>query len=320
MTQMYRILGVPFGYLLTVLFTLTQNYGISLILITLFAKIITIPSSISQQKGMAKSQRLQPKIRKIQAKYAGNQQKIQQEIQALYQREGQNPMGVGCMPMLASMIPLFGLIGAIYYPLEYPLGLSKEIIDVLTKAVQELPGIKITGFQAQFMVVEHIKELAYLVTDGKLSQFDYDQIANFDFTFLGMSLGQKPNFGALKARDYSAMLLWLVPISSFAASMATSVFTFLRQKQTNPEMAKNPATGCMSFGMPLFSLYIAFQFPVGIGVYWTASGLFSLIQTIVFSRTHSPQKVMARLMVEDTIERRSREENLKLVSELKKNK
>ena len=79
MTGLYEILGVPFGFLLRLIYDSVgfQNYAISIILLTLFSRLLMVPSTISQQKGMAKTQRMQAKIRRIQAKYAGNQQKIQ---------------------------------------------------------------------------------------------------------------------------------------------------------------------------------------------------------------------------------------------------
>ena len=90
MTALYENLGVPFGFLLRLIYDTVgfQNYAISIVLLTLVTRLITIPSTISQQKSMAKTQRIQSKIRRIQTKYAGNQQKIQEETSALYQREG----------------------------------------------------------------------------------------------------------------------------------------------------------------------------------------------------------------------------------------
>jgi YidC/Oxa1 family membrane protein insertase len=77
----------------------------------------------------------------------------------------------------------------------------------------------------------------------------------------------------------------------------------------------------MTFGMPLFSTYFTFLFPVGIGIYWIASNVFAFAQTVILSFTHNPKKMIAKLMVEETIQRRSKEDNLKLVASRKeKNK
>lgn len=62
MTFLYETLGVPFGFLLKLIYQSVgfHNYAISIILLTLFSRLIMTPSTISQQKGMAKTQRLQP--------------------------------------------------------------------------------------------------------------------------------------------------------------------------------------------------------------------------------------------------------------------
>lgn len=308
-----EILGIPFGFILTLLYDLTTNYGVALILFTLFSRLVMLPTSISQQKNTAKNQRLQPKLRRIQAKYAGNQQKIQEETQALYSREGHNPMNMGCAPMLIQFVIMFGLIGAIYYPLRYPLGIDETVIAALTEAATKLIGGDSSSATRtiQMYIIANIDKLKDMVPS--LSVADYELISTFKFTFLGLPLGATPKLSweALRTWNTAELKLWIVPITSFAATMGTSVFSYIKQRQNNPEMGKTPMMGCMSFGMPLMSLYFAFTFPIGIGIYWTAGSVFSMIQTVILSRTHSPQKVLARVMIEETIERRSREENVK---------
>ena len=96
---------------------------------------------------------------------------------------------------------------------------------------------------------------------------------------------------------------------------------YLRQRETNPAMAKNPSMGCMTFGMPLFSLFFTFQFPVGVGVYWIASSLIAFVQTVILNLIYSPKKTITRLMVDETVQRRSKEENIKrMVSATNKQK
>lgn len=75
MDAIYEILGIPFGYVLRFIFEAVNNYGLALILFTLFARLLMIPTSIYQTKGTVKTQRLQPKIRRINAKYKGDQKR-----------------------------------------------------------------------------------------------------------------------------------------------------------------------------------------------------------------------------------------------------
>lgn len=297
----------PFGWILSWCYDIVGNYGWSLVLFTVLTRLILLPLSISQQKGMAKQTRLQPKIKKIQQRYAGNQQKINEEMNALYQREGANPLGAGCLPLAIQLPIMMGLYGVIYRPLSFVLRLPSETVEVLKTAVQNITG-EATGRAAsaiELSVINHADEV--IAGLPNLSSDVADKLLNFDFTFLGINMAETPDFKVFN-------LLWLIPVLSGVTSLMTSALSYFRQRKTNPEMTKNPTMGCMSFGMPLFSVYIAFQFPAGIGIYWTMSNLFMFFQTLVIGHTHSPQKVMAKLMVEETIEHRSMENNLKLVA------
>lgn len=301
------IFYAPFGWILSWCYEIVGNYGWSLVLFTVLTRLILLPLSISQQKGMAKQTRLQPKIKKIQQRYAGNQQKINEEMNALYQREGANPLGAGCLPLAIQFPIMIGLYGVIYRPLSYVLHLPSETVDTLTAAVQKITG-EATGRAAntiELSVINHADEV--IASLPNLGADIAEKLQNFDFTFLGVNMAETPDFKALN-------LLWLIPVLSGVTSLMTSALSYFRQRKTNPEMSKNPAMGCMSFGMPLFSVYIAFQFPAGIGIYWTMSNLFMFLQTLVIGHTHSPQKVLAKVMVEETIEHRSMENNLKLVA------
>ena len=295
-----------FGFLLRGIYHWVGNYGLALILLTLFARILMLPMSIRQQKSTAKMQRLQTKVRKIQQQYAGDQKKIQEETQALYSREGTNPMSMGCLPLVLQLPIIYGLIGAIYHPLQYVLNIESKDIEALTAALGNIVEISTKNSRVvELQIIEHIQQLS-----GTVSADVFEKISSFDFKFLGISLGQVPS---VKHPD----VLWLVPILSFLSQLASSIFMYLRQKEQNPDMAKNPSMGCMTFGMPLFSLYFTFQFPVGIGIYWITSSVIAFVQTVVLNSVFSPKKATTKLLVEETIQRRSREANLKRVAEHK---
>lgn len=303
------IIYAPFGWILSLCYEIVGNYGWALVLFTVLTRLVMIPLAVSQQKGMAKQTRLQPKIRKIQQKYAGNQQKMNEEMNALYQREGANPLGAGCLPLAIQFPIMMGLYGVIYRPLTYVLHFPKETVDVLTNAVKGIAGEAVTGRGASAIelgVINHANEVVAAVPG--LATDVADKLLNFNFDFMGINMAVIPDF---KTFD----ILWIIPILSGLTSLMTSVLSYVRQRKTNPEMANNPAMGCMSFGMPLFSIYLAFQFPAGISIYWTMSNIFMFFQTLIIGRTHSPQNVLAKVMIDETIEHRSAENNLKLMAE-----
>lgn len=320
MNFLYEYLGIPFGIILSFFYNTValENYAFAIILLTLFARILMVPTSISQQKGMAKTQRMQSKLRKIQTKYAGNQQKIQEETTALYQREGYNPMGAGCAPMFVQFLLLFGLIGAIYYPLSHSFGIPEEHIAELAAALKQITieGVntsKISEFQQELYIIGYIDQIKEIVTGEELKN-SIKIIEGINFELFGLSLGDIPS------SHKTPHVSWLIPVLSFLSSMATGLYSQMKQKKSNPAAANNAMMGCMTFGMPLMSLIWVINFPIGIGVYWIASSVFGFISTVIIGHIYSPKKVMAKLMVEETIERRSKENSIKNAVEIKNKK
>ena len=306
--SIYSILGVPFGYILRFIYEFVDNYAVAIVILTFLARLILVPSSISQQKSTAKTMRLQPKLRRIQEKYAGNQQKIQEETQALYQREGQSPFNMGCLPMLIQFPVMFGLIGVIYYPLSNFLMVDDSFIAILKEGLATLAVTSTKNARLEeLMIIQNIDAI-YAVVGDKIPESVYSLIKSVNFDFFGLfSLGDVPWGSPIGA-------IWAIPVLSFISSLASGVFSMLKQKQSNPAMAKNPSMGCMTFGMPLFSLYFVLNFPAGVGIYWIASSVFSLLTLVILNYTHSPKKMISKLMIEETIQRRSRENNLKRVA------
>lgn len=311
MNFMYSLLGTPFGYVLDFITTyITSNYCLALVLFTLFARILMVPTTISQQKNSVKTMRIQPKIRRINEKYKGDQQRIQQETQALYQREGYNPMGAGCGPLLLQLPIIYGLIGVIYHPLKYVLHIDTESLNNLTaKALEMVPELEKSKNYAELYIISNIGNFESDIPTETLTK-----INGISFNLFGFNLGETPSLSATG----QARLLWIIPLLCFLASLASGIFSMIRSKKQNPNMAKNPSMGCMTFGMPLFSLYLAFQFPIGIGVYWIASNIFSLLTMVITNFTHSPKKLIAKDMVDETVQRRSREAHIRQMSQFKK--
>lgn len=75
------------------------QFGLAIILLTIFVRLILLPVSLRQLKSTKAMQSLQPKMQELQKKYGKNKQKLQQETMKLYKESGINP--IGCMgPML----------------------------------------------------------------------------------------------------------------------------------------------------------------------------------------------------------------------------
>ncbi len=311
---------LPFAWILEQFYNLSGNYVVALFFFAIVFKLILLPSSISQQKSSAKMQRIQPKVRRIQARYAGDQKKIQEETQALYQREGYNPMGAqGCLPLLIQMPIIILLYNIIYQPLKYVLRIDAKELTALTEAVKKVTEVK-TDRQIEMIIMDNFSEISNVVsgeTAGRIEEF----IENF--SAFGMSLTTNPSFDAIKnwaTSETGAKLLVLIPVLSGVTSLLTSIITQARQKKENPEMAKNPTMGCMTYVMPLMSVWFAFQFPAGIGVYWIFQNILSTIQMLVLQKVYRKEKILAKELVYETVMRRSKENNAKAIAKMNNEK
>lgn len=302
-----------FGYILGLFYGLVNNYFIAIALFALLFKIVLLPSSISQQKSTAKQARLQPKLRRIQERYKGDknaQQKIQEEQQALYQREGTSPMAGGCLPLAIQMPIIFGLYGAVYKPLTYALRIPQEFLEILKNIVTEQKLASNAGRTIEIIVIDNIEKIWNAALEAGVDASVLERIKVFgseQFDFFGYSLSTNPSFKALN-------ILLIIPILSCLTSLATSLIGHIRSKRNNPAMASNPTMGCMTFGMPLFSLYFTTMFPAAIGIYWIINNIYSFVQTLLVGHFYSPEKIIAKQMVEETIYRRSKEANTKLIA------
>ncbi|GAB4860178.1 Inner membrane protein PPF-1, chloroplastic [Ancistrocladus abbreviatus] len=87
-------------------------YGVAIILLTVLVKIATFPLTKKQVESTLAMQNLQPKIKAIQERYAGNQERIQLETARLYRQAGVNPLA-GCFPTLATIPVWIGLYQAL---------------------------------------------------------------------------------------------------------------------------------------------------------------------------------------------------------------
>jgi YidC/Oxa1 family membrane protein insertase len=101
----FDFLARPALWLVKLLYQVTGNYGIAIILITILQKVAFHPLTHKSMKSMKAMQTLQPKVQALQERYKNNPQKKQEETMALYRKHGVNPMG-GCLPMVIQ-IPIF---------------------------------------------------------------------------------------------------------------------------------------------------------------------------------------------------------------------
>ncbi len=311
MAKIYEYLGIPFGWVIALFYALTGNYLLSIFCLTVIVRLCLLPSAISQQKGMAKQARLQPKLRRIQKKYEGDRIKIQEETQALYQREGTSAMTSGCLPLLIQFPIMIGLFQVNYHPFSMVLRLPTEVVEALKVAAEPfVTGAQNNPYRMELYALEHFSE----IDKASISGLTAEMISKVElfierFSLFGLDLSVTPNY-----KDPS--IYWIVPIVSGLVALGMSIYSQYRQKKTNPEMGKNPMMGCMMLYMPAMQIFFAFLFPISVGIYTVMSSAISFLQMVILNHIYAPKKVLAKVMVEETIYRRSKEENTKKIKEM----
>ena len=113
--RLSKFLGTMMLDLLRWFHSLTSIWGVAIIMLTVVVKLVLLPLTIKQYVSMRKMKELQPEMEKIREKYGEDKLKQQQEMQALFQRTGVNPLA-GCAPMILQFpvwIALYAMLGAV---------------------------------------------------------------------------------------------------------------------------------------------------------------------------------------------------------------
>ena len=94
-----------FGAVLAFFYAIIPNEGVAIILLTITVMLVLFPLTAKSARSMLAMQRLQPEIKKLQAKHKGDRQKLNEEMMKLYQENKVDPLG-GCLPLVVQF-PVF---------------------------------------------------------------------------------------------------------------------------------------------------------------------------------------------------------------------
>lgn len=221
--------------------------GFSIMILTILIRVLVWPFMSSQIKSAKKMADLKPHLDELKNKHKDNKQALAQAQMALYKEHGVNPAG-GCLPALIQ-IPVF-------------IALYQSIMNILPAGGN----------------IDKINFLLYF------PQFKLPQA--LDPNFLGLNLGVKPaDFGK------EGVLLLMIPV-------LTAVLTFVQSKMAMPKPVKkypsdspketkekegmedsmSQVQSQMVYMMPLMIGYFAFNFPIGLAIYWNTYTILGIIQ------------------------------------------
>ena len=295
---MWNLITRPFGWLMIRLYNMTGSYGWAIILFALVVNLILTPFMAKSKKSMMRSTRLQPKIMELQRRHEGNQQKLNQEMQKLYREEGVNPMS-GCLWSLIPFPILIALYSVIRQPMTRMMGVAAEFVTTLQNFLTEKGLLGELSARANAYVEIHLTKLAHdnwdLVQSGLAGKID-PRFLNIDFTFLGLNLGDQPDWKFFLNVDRSDMHAWLVGFGLFLIPFISALLSWASMKistMTNPQTAQNDQSAAtmksMNLMMPLMSIWICFIMPAAMGVYWIANSVFGMIRDYILTKVFKRQ-------------------------------
>lgn len=293
MEFLYDLCGIPFGFLMRIIYLLVDNYAIDIIIFTILTRLILFPISYRQQINTVQMQRLNPKLEKLRQKYKDDAQKLQEAQQRLYTDENVNP-GASCLPMFLQFFLLFGILDVVYKPLTFILRIGDTVIDSAFSIVQNInPELaeRGTSLRQELTILQSFHESPADFADVFGSSLS-ERVATFydQFSLFGVNLGTTPSYNP-EVWNFSSIILFIIPLSSGIIQLALTIYTQIMQRHRYPGMRSAGCMNVMLYVMPIFSVWFAFQVPAGVGFYWTCSSFFSLLQAIGLNLWFTDERV-----------------------------
>ncbi len=301
-----------------------ENVGLSIIIFTIIIYMLMFPLTYKQQKFSKLSQKMQPEIQAINKKYQGKKDQasmmaMQEETQAVYEKYGVSMMG-SCGQMLIQMPLLFALYRVFMNVPAYVTGV-KDNFSALVNGIMATEGYQDTMTQlvadlkiitqpaADFTVTDQVALSNSLVDvlnkmnsagwenlkDAFPSLSDmistsYETISHVN-NFLGMNISDTPWQIITTNITSHQFLLVIAALMIPIVSYLTQVLNIKLMPTANNNNSGNEQSDAMAQQMnmmnkmmPLFSLFMCFTVPVGLGIYWISSAVVRCVQQFFLNR------------------------------------
>lgn len=348
MMGIFSLFAKPLGFVMQWVYQLVGGYVLAILVFTLLIKVVLFPLSIKNQKSQADRARLAPRLERIQKKYAGDRQKLQEKQQQLYQKEGVSMTG-GCLPMVLQMLVLFSVIAVIYKPLTYIQRIPAEQITACVTVVKddlmapikadlESQNLSKEDFDKKLKAEEKKIDQKYSA-ESYYGELNLMKVMDKYSDQMVKALEKNCNLTNIKAteiitnmestRDEFAVFgislldmpnytgirpnwLWLIAIASGVAALFQSIIS-MKYSKAAMSAEQQQMAGCsnnaMMYSMPIMSLVIAFTVPGGVALYWTFSNLLGIAQTAILNKMYNPAKAREQAEIEYAERRRKKQED-----------
>ncbi|MCD7919437.1 MAG: YidC/Oxa1 family membrane protein insertase [Clostridiales bacterium] len=277
-----------FGRFLLWMCNFFHSYALSLIIFTLLTRLVLFPLSFRGKRSMMQMNALNSEVQKLQKQFGKDKDRLNEETQKLYEREGVNPMS-GC---LWSLLPL-PILMALYYiirrPLLYMMALTEDQVTAAIEAVQAL-GYDLGSSAYQEIHAASLMQNSDVMAAVQAAVGDgADKLQAINFNMLGIDLAQTPTLKFWETFDtlgvWCSVGLFLIPLIvtalNFGYTQLSQRTNAINGQQAQANSSSNASMRMMNLLMPLMYLWFGFIMPAGMCVYMAFSAIFSALQEII---------------------------------------
>lgn len=252
-----------FGIIMRWIYTVVNNYGITIVLFTALTKLFLLPISLLTQKNSIKMAQMRPELDALKIKYVDDKDKYVDSQVALYKKMNYHPL-LDILPLICQLVIVLGLVGVMYRPLTYILNISENDIEALRIWLQQTEH-SVVDSSYQIEIVNRLRNINAGI-DG-ISGNTMEIIKNFNMDFCGIDLTVRPSI-------HSKLVFLIVPLLSALSTWA------MCEIQNRINILQLYAGKWNKIGMTIFliafSTYFTFLVPAGVGVYWICGNLFAI--------------------------------------------
>lgn len=273
-------LGTALGWIMSLIYDLIHNYGLSIIVFTFFTKLLLFPLSLLTQKNSINMVRLMPEENALKIKYIDDKDKLADERLALYKRYKYHPI-LGTVPLLIQIPLVLGLVYVIYRPLSFVLQIDGSIIDSMKDwLINVVQSTKTEDNIYQVEIINKIKD--GILPEGSSFASAIADIKALDMHFLGFDLSCTPS--STKSMDKYILVPILSGVSAWLLCVVQNKINILQMTAGNA----NKITTTVF--MVAFSTYFAFLVPAGVGLYWIFGNIFAIPSMMLTNLCMPPKK------------------------------
>ena len=191
---MLDAIATPFGWLMMVLYNLTDNFGWAIILFGIIVALVLLPFMAKSKKSMMRMSRLQPRMMELQKKHEGNPQKLNEEMSRLYRENKVSPLG-GCLWSLLPLFIMLALYRAVVKPLTIMMGVPDEMLapgGAIYDQLQAL-GYQLSNYTTSTnSFYEQIYQAKFIAENFAQFAALSDKLVPMNFNFIGLDLSMTP--------------------------------------------------------------------------------------------------------------------------------